>query len=807
MNRSDRCYQTIGNQYWTAYRSIAILSAHILGGTVTTTTSLTRISPAVVISAFTCLAVFNAEQARSQGQSSDAAGATTGDVPALEEIVVTAQKREQSIQDVPISAAVIGGDTLVKENLNSLEDVARNVPSLTVSSTIGRSGALAMRGVSSGNNPSFDQAVATFVDGIYHGQARMAGAALVDLERVEILRGPQSTFFGNNAIAGALNITSRRPGDTFEGWTRALYGEDGVYALEGAMGGPVTPQFGVRGAVSFTGSDGWLENTVTHQNAPHEKNMGGRVTFAYTPTDDFDATLKIEGSRNRNDSGLYLQFANCATTTTPLSQCLDAFDSDQYGESAGQHADLDTFETVLTANYELGAGLTLTSTTGYHTWDYEQVIDVDVVAPLLLGANTPGEYNQFSQEFRIASPSGGTIEYLAGVYYQSDTLKGETDTLYYLLTPALSANPGFAALVPYLPLGQGVIYDQDQTTVSAFGALTWRLTDRLSLSGGLRYSRVKKSYDYSLYYGTVNGDFTLTPLPDALASRPNVLNLGPTGALSGDRTDDSWMPSAGLQFHFTPQVMGYLSFSRAFLAGGFNYNEVCAGCTAPDASRLPFAPETVNAYEVGLKGEWFDRRLSLGLAVFRSDYKDLQTSATITTGAGALINVVRNAADSVSKGVELDARWLATDNLRLMASVSRLDSYYDEYFFTPTTNLAGQPTGYAPDWSGSVSAEYDFHLPGDFLLTTFIAERFATEQYFSGNASASSLAPEYNRLDARLTLETAGGQWAFDLMGNNLTDERVLTFLNGRALVAAGSSYMFQAQQPRNFAIQARYRF
>jgi outer membrane receptor protein involved in Fe transport len=759
------------------------------------------------------MAIFSAGEARSQVPTSDAAGAKQADDTAIEEIVVTAQKREQNIQDVPISAAVIGGDTLVKENLNSLEDVARNVPSLTLQSSVGRSGVLAMRGVSSGNNPSFDQSVSTFVDGIYHGQARMAGAALVDLERIEILRGPQSTFFGNNAIAGAINVTTRKPGDTFEGWTRALYGQDGVYALEGAMGGPVTPTFGIRGAVSFTGSDGWLKNTTTGQDGPYERNLGGRLTFAYTPSDALDVTLKLEGSRNRNDSGLFLQFANCpGLPTTDPTQCLNPFDGDRYTENP-QHADLDTFESALTANYAFGGGHVLTSVTGYQTWDYSQVIDVDVTGNLIIGANTPGEYAQFSQEFRIASPTGGVVDYLAGVYFQSDELKGETDTLYYVFTGPISGNPAFAALVPYLPLGQGVIYDQDQTNLSAFGSATWHVTDRFSLTGGLRYSEVEKKYDWSLYYGTVNSDSTLTPLPASIAALPiaqSPLNLGPVGALSGKRTDDAWLRSLSAQFRFTPDLMTYASYSRAFLAGGFNYNEVCAGClvaTGPDPTRLPFDPEWVDAYEVGLKGQWFDRRFTLGLAVFRSEYEGLQTSATVTLPSGAVTSIVRNAADSLSQGVELDARVLPTDNLRLMASVTYLDSTYQDYQFNLTTNLADQPTGYSPDWSGTVSAEYDLHLPGEYLLTTMVAGRFASEQYLGTTAAPQTLAPSYERYDARLTLETPDRRWAFDLIGGNLTDERVVTFLNARGFTAANSSYMFQAQQPRNVALQARYRW
>ena len=178
-----------------------------------------------------------------------------------------------------------------------------------------RSNNLYIRGIGSGPNQSFDQSVAIFVDDIYHGRSRVTTATFLDLDRVEILKGPQSTFFGNNAIAGAFNILTRKPTDHLEGDARALVSPNGLsggqFALEGAIGGPITDTVGIRVAATFNGQQGWLENINTDYRVPRERNLAGRVTLTYSPSDIFDATLKVEGSRNRNRGGLFLQISNC----------------------------------------------------------------------------------------------------------------------------------------------------------------------------------------------------------------------------------------------------------------------------------------------------------------------------------------------------------------------------------------------------------------------------------------------------------------------------------------------------------------
>src|SRR5882762_5906458 len=196
----------------------------------------------------------------------------------LEEIIVTAQKRTENLQDVPVSVQVIGGQILAQQNHNSLEELTQTVPAVHISAGADQNGSnsIFIRGIGSGSDPSFDQSVAVFTDDIYKGRSRMSEAAFLDLDRIEVLKGPQTTFFGNNAIAGALNIVTKKPGDHFDAWSRALYGMFGQYAVEGAVSGPITDTFGARLAVTRNGDDrGWIENVSLGEHAPRINNLAG----------------------------------------------------------------------------------------------------------------------------------------------------------------------------------------------------------------------------------------------------------------------------------------------------------------------------------------------------------------------------------------------------------------------------------------------------------------------------------------------------------------------------------------------------
>ncbi|MDE2133828.1 MAG: TonB-dependent receptor [Alphaproteobacteria bacterium] len=755
----------------------------------------------------------------------------------IETVTVTAEKRAENLQSVAISAQVVSAQMLNQQNLTSLNDMVQTIPSVHISGVGGggRANELFIRGIGSGNNQSFDQSVGMFIDDIYHGRSRTSGATFLDLERVEVLKGPQSTFFGNNAIAGSFNIVTAKPSDTFEGWARALYGEDGQYATEGAISGPITDTLSARAAVTFNGQSGWLTNVSTGGHAPEEDNIAGRLTLLFTPNQDLDATLKIEGSKKNNRGSWGVQVLDCPPPSpfvtagfcsTRIGLGLPTgLGNNKFADSAGTGDKLDTGETVLTVNYRRWDH-TFTSITGFYDYHYTGNLDADFTPLPLLNIQAPEKYHQFSQEFRVASPAGQSLEYLAGAYFQTDRLFFRQDFTYYFLSPKIASIPPFAALVPYLPLAQDDNFGQDEDSYSVFGSLTWNVTDRLKLSGGLRGSWVHKSFDWNLFYGTGTQTYGgVVALPAPVATLPAALGLGKTGTISGERDDHAWMPSAKIQYQIDPAAMVYFSYSKGFKAGGFNGTD-----NTGVAANLPFNPESVNAYEVGMKSEWFDDTLLLNVDAFRSDYNNLQVTSNLTS-TGAIISLVTNAASALSQGIEFDGQWAVSENFRLAAVGTYLDSHYVSYpngsltnfqtfcrgsYVLPACtglpnpvpsiqNLSGRPTEFAPQLSGSVSGTYSAALPGNYQLTTELIAIFASSYFLTNVDDPLVKQSSYARLDARLTLESPDRRWALDLIGKNLNNQIIETFaLNVPTTV--GSVYA-QKEELSNISIQVRYQW
>lgn len=772
-----------------------------------------------------------------------AAGAASQTPDVLEEIVVTAQKRTERLQDVPISAQVIGSQALIEQNHTSLADLSQTLPGVHISSG-SFSNNLFIRGIGSGAaNPSYDQSVATFVDDIYFGRSRTSEAAFLDLDRIEVLKGPQSTFFGNNAIAGALNIVSKKPGDQFDAWGRLLYGQFGQYAAEGAVGGPLSDTFGVRLAVTRNGDDkGWIENVDLHEKVPRVNNLGGRATFAFEPGEDFDVILKVEGSEHRT-GGAYFdhpsQYANCPPPApiapTFSGVCNQAIalgvplglNNDQVSGLPGQGNRLSTFENTLTLNYRQWDH-TFTSVSGFYNYHFSAQGDAGLLPVFVYQTQEPTEkYHQFSQELRVASPADQLVEYLAGAYFQTDQLVENID-VNAPFANFVATLPGHAALAPYLPVAFEPGFAQHEKIYSIFGSLSWKITDSLKLNAGIRGSRDNKDFDGYLYYGTskqLYGGFT--PIPPDVASLWSILN-GLPGTQSVDRSDQAWMPSAGLQYRIQPDLMAYFSYNRGFKAGGFN------GLLPNRApSDLAFGPEHVNAYELGFKSKWLDERVLVNFDVFRSNYQGLQANTQVFQPvSNTYAPLVRNAAASRSEGAEIEAQWLIVRDFRLAANVSYLHSYYASYpNASPTTlqgycqkltaaqfagtplcqlypypvpsilDLSGEPTPYSPRWSGSVVASYSVSLPGDYRFGAELMPYLTAGYQGSGGDTNDPLfhIAGYTRLDARLTFEKDGGRWAIDVIGKNLTDHVIAT--------NPGSPFFYLAskEMPRNVAAQFRF--
>lgn len=808
----------------------------------TTTSSLTWAGSLAAALTFAPAAMAQAAQsppAQTDGGSVGAvpdpkpAPATTAEASGpIGDIVVTAQRRSESLQRVPVSVEVVSQEAIRAQNIVSLVSLARQNPSIKVQGS-GRSSNFYIRGTGSGESQSFDQSVGTFIDDIYHGRSRFSEATFLDIDRVEILKGPQSTFFGNNAIAGAINITTVKPGEDFSGFIRALAsptsGENaGQYALEGAVTVPVAENLGLRVAGTMNGQRGYLRNVTTGQFAPHQDNFAFRATARYAPGSNFDVTLKGEYGENINKGGLVLRQTLCPPPApfTSAGFCAinaaagapNGLNNSLYTSNPGNLITLKTGEGVLTVNHDVGRA-TLTSVTGYYGYNFLLNLDNDGTARELLNVQAPERYRQFSQELRLASPTNGAIEYLAGLYYQGDQLDIRQDVGFFFLTPNLTAPAVFAPLRPYLPIGQSVSATQNEHVYSAFASLTFNASDRLKLEVGLRGSITEKTFNWALALGTATQSYgAISPFPNALQPLAGAIGIGTPGTVRLRRSDKALLPSGRLQYELAADVMAYASYARGFKAGGFSVAELSA-----NPVNYPFAPEFVNAYEVGLKSRFLDRRLLVNLAAFRNDFSKLQVVINGTNAAGAPVNFVRNAASSRAQGVELEAQAVLTDIFRLSASGTYLESTYRNYPNAGATyaqqfaairagrnpsaavqDLSGADTLYAPRWSGTVTGTLT--VPVSSVNLTAEATGIFSSRYhtiFTLDPLADQGA--YSRLDARVSIEAINGRLAFDIIGKNLTNTSILTF-SGYQPNSRGS--FFQDRQPfRNVAFQVRYKF
>ena len=366
-------------------------------------------------------------------------------------------------------------------------------------------------------------------------------------------------------------------------------------------------------------------------------------------------------------------------------------------------------------------------------------------------------------------------------------------------------------MVPYLPLSQGFFYSQPEHIYSAFGSFSWNI-DNFKLTAGLRGEQDEKTYSRTLAYGTGTDTFGgFQPLPVSVESIPAAILGTPPGTLSGSRTDRAWMPSAKLQYQVTPAAMTYFSYSRGFKAGGFNGSD-----TTGLASNMPFAPEHVNAYEVGIKTRWLDNTVLLNLDAFRSDYSNLQVVVEEGYSTGNGVALVRNAAASRSQGLEFEGQWVLSKEFRLLSNITYLNSRYVDYRNAAPTavdiatglseqDLSGRPTEYAPDWSASVTASYTQTLPGGYLFIMDLSPFFTSSYYLLASEDYEGRQPGYMRLDARLSFESPDRHWAVDLIGKNLTNRQILQFSSIEP--TSTGSFLVDKEMGANAAIQARFKW
>ena len=568
-----------------------------------------------------------------------AATATADSAPGLAEVVVTAQKRTENLQDVPISLEVVSGAKLEAFHATDLKSIMNSVPNVFVETTAGDD-VIYIRGFGSPPaNFSFDQSVSLYVDGIYAGRSRQVQAPFFDLERVEVLRGPQGALFGKNTPAGAVSIVSAGPTSHFEGAVTGAYNFDlKGYDLSGYVSGPITDTLSARLALKALDQDGYIKNLANGRNEPRNQETLARLTVKYAPTAKFDFTAKVDYGDRRERGGL--------TVSSPLNAAQNPQTTRYIVDNPLGAEGLATksLMTSGTANLKIG-DFTLTSVTGYSWFDGTRVNDFDQLLPgggitsNSIYNSYPERFHQFSQEIRLLSPTGQRLEYVVGAYYDVSRYQ-------------LIAQTGYNILGGLFNGIEELDFDQHANSESVFGQGTLHVMDGLRLVGSLRYTRSNKTASFSGHLVSGNA---LRPLTTA------------HGKIGEDNTD----PSITAQYDVTPRVMVYATYGRGSKSGGFVSNTF--GTT--DAT-FGFRPEQSTNYEAGLKSTWLDRTLVLNLAIYDTKFTNLQVSvynptlSTYQTG---------NAASASSKGVEGTVSWYPVRDFDVVASAAYQDTKYDNY--------------------------------------------------------------------------------------------------------------------------------
>ena len=704
----------------------------------------------------------------------------------LDEVVVTAQKREQSLRDVPISVSVTAGESLEAMSINSLEELSGTLPNVTIAENATQD-SVTIRAIGSGANHGFEQSVGTFIDGVYFGRGRSSRSPFLDVERVEILRGPQGVLFGKNTIAGALNITTRKPADEFEGYLDAEYFEgDESFGITGAVSGPFSDTAGGRLVARYVQSDGYVSNIAPGGPAHERDSLAVRGILEFAPTDQLNILLKAEVASYDVD-GRHMQIVEGGPITAlyrsvdpNYEQSLDYTQSVNYSVFQDDFDYTDSQNFTATIRYDLET-VSLVSTTAFVGYDYENITPANFAANIETAAKLYDEdHSQFSQELRLESATGGAFEYMLGAFYQTE----EIDHLQFF---DFDTTQGIADGFPLPPFVGRTEFDlvQDTDSIALFAQGTWFFTDRLRATLGLRYTDDEKDIDFV--------QTTTGALPF-----PNRSTLD-------TRSDSDLTPALNVQFDATDDVMLYGSFSQGFKSGGFDFE-----------SGAQFEEETVDSWEFGIKALLADGSLELNAAVFDSQFENLQVAAW-----NGQAFVTGNAAEASTRGLELDFRWQLTDAVRLYGSAAFLNAEYDSFpaaicnaaqqvqhaidtGLNPNTcnqDLAGMPLQFAPDYAGNLNVEYYNELASGHELVTNIGLEFSDAYFTALDLDPISEQDSFAKLNARIAL-SQGERWSIALVGKNLTDEKTTTWVNDIPFFRG--AFFASIDPPRSFGVQGR---
>ena len=747
-----------------------------------------------------------------------AAGASGGGAPApapqattLTDIVVTAQKREQSVQKVPINITAFSAGRLDTLSINDVQDLTAYVPSFRVTEPGDPAvSALSLRGVGQRDiNVHNEGAVALFVDGGYVSFIPAIGQPIFDVSRVEVLKGPQGTLFGRNATGGLISIITNQPSQTFSAYAKLEYGSYNDVKAEGAVGGPITSTLSARVSVAYDYSDGYIKN-ADGPSLNGQNSLATRLQLRWDPISTFHYTLSLHDWRSFPNAGVsvaptpFIETASgvtrptssaryaayCASITggaipTPAEawrsgNCFTN-QSNPFDASVGPQSRYEQsyYGLTGTGEWELGRGITLSSITDYQHLSNEFVVDENATAANLFDyeINDKGS-SQVSQELRL-NGAAETLKWVTGLYY--------LDIDHNILNVTnLYNDPGFGVLLP-------AAYQQHTQSFAIFGQGDYDLTRQLTVSLGLRGINDSKS---------MHNVSTCVSNPLAPPSLCAILgSVVYPGALAFNRTYDgsfsaeSWSGRAVLQYKPTDLVMVYGGVTRGAKGGGFN----AGGAEFYSFSEVEFKPETLTDYEVGVKASTPDHRLSFDGSTFYYDYHDYQSFAATTDGGLRILNV-----NAEVKGVEAAVTARPFGGLTLYGAATYLDTLQKNVPL-PAGGTGRFQMPDAPRWSLNGEARYVFALPKGDELALQLNGVYVGKRSISAIDYPDERIPAYTRLDARVSYRLPGGHITLAAFCNNFTNEKIIA--TRVDFVGQTGAAVDTLDPPRMFGASLTYRY
>jgi iron complex outermembrane receptor protein len=711
-----------------------------------------------------------------------ATATTTSPEHQLDEIIVTAQKRSESAQSVPLAITAISGKELQSAGINSIEGVSESIPNVEFGSNAADSKVF-IRGVgydsvSAGGEPR----VAIYSNNVYESQTQAAFLTLYDIDRVEVLRGPQGTLYGRNAVAGAINIITNDSGSQLNGYVAGQTGNYGLIQTEGAVGGPINQWLSARVAFQTVDRDGYGHNIGTGEQVDDDHSKSVRLTLVAKPTDNIQDRFVADYFYERDHKVEYHYLGESYPGVVPTPVLLGERVPTNFLDYGGQEPlnNLQAYGVSNELTVDLNRLLTLTSVTGYRNLSSDLVSNnwgstLNLI-PLGLFENS----NAVSQEVRL-SGDNDHFKYVIGGYYFHESQAVDTRAPFSLLIFGTGPADQF---VQFYNAGGF----EKTNAYAGFGQVDAKIVSGLTLSLGLRYSKETKDLRE---FATV--DFT-TPYDTSLPLTPNY----PTTGLSPQTA--SWSstdPRLSLSYQFDPRVIGYVTYSQGFKSGGFNIGGL----------QPPFDPERIKDYEAGLKGDFLDGRLRANVAAFYYDYSNLQVNIVKNFNPQTL-----NAATAKVKGVEGEFTALPTTHLRVSLSAAWLDAYYTQFetadparVASGVMNLAGHPLNYAPHYKVAGSVGYTIPSPyGDFTPTADVT--WTDRVYFSPFETPLLSQPAHANLDLFLRWVGKNPDWTGSLFLRNATDKIYITGA-GVGNSAEGYYRAGQLSAPRTFGIQVTRHF